>query len=109
MNERTSSELILRADGRIDHNLATGAVLSGNLGIGYDVMQSQNSITAAFTGAPNATFTTLGLDPAPWVASGGLGFAQKTADGMEVSTRYDIAFNNGSVSQTASLNLRLDF
>ena len=73
------------------------------------VMQSQNSITAAFTGAPNATFTTLGLDPAPWVASGGLGFAQKTADGMEVSTRYDIAFNNGSVSQTASLNLRLDF
>ena len=109
VNERTSCELILRADGRIDHKLATGAVLSGNFGIGYDVMQSQNSITAAFTGAPNATFTTLGLDPSPWVASGGLGFAQKTADGMKVSTRYDIAFNNGSVSQTASLNLRLDF
>jgi uncharacterized protein with beta-barrel porin domain len=109
VNERRSEEFILRVDSRVDHKLASGALFSGNVGVGYDVMQRQNSITAAFAGAPSAAFTTFGLDQSPWMARGGLSLTNKTPAGVEISARYDIELNNSFLNQTASLNLSVDF
>jgi outer membrane autotransporter protein len=109
VNERSSEALVLGFDGRIDHQLGSGVVVTANLGVGYDALQSQNSITAAFAGAPGAAFTTLGLDPSPWMARGGFGLSHTTANGMEIRARYDVDFRNDFLNQTASVNLRWDF
>ncbi|MGA1373145.1 MAG: autotransporter outer membrane beta-barrel domain-containing protein, partial [Pseudomonadales bacterium] len=109
VNERSSEALVLGFDGRIDHQLGSGAVVTANLGVGYDALQSQNSITAAFAGAPGAAFTTLGLDASPWMARGGLGLTSAMANGMEISASYDVEFRNDFLNQTASVNLRWDF
>jgi uncharacterized protein with beta-barrel porin domain len=101
--------LVVGLDGRIDQQLASGAVVTANIGVGYDALKSQNSITAAFAGAPGAAFTTLGLDPSPWMARGGLGLTHSTANGMEISASYDVEFRDDFLNQTASVNLRWDF
>ena len=90
MNGRTSDELILGLDGQVDHQFKTGAIITANLGMGYDALQTQNSITSAFAGAPGAAFTTLGFDQSPWMARGGLGLSINASNGMEISASYDV-------------------
>ena len=109
VSERSSEELVLGVDGRVDYQLGFNALVTANLGVAYDAMQSQNSITAAFAGAPGAAFTTLGLDPSPWMTRGGFGLSHTAANGMEISARYDVEFRNDFLNQTASVNLRWDF
>jgi len=65
--------------------------------------------STSLTGAPGAAFTTLGLDPSPWMARGGFGLSPTTANGIEISARYDVEFRNDFLNQTASVNLRWDF
>ena len=106
---RTSEELILAVDGKVTQETTAGAMLSANLGIGYDALQSQNSITAAFAGAPTASFTTYGLDQTPWMVRGGIGLSGTAENGMEINARYDMEYRNGFNNRTASMNLRWQF
>ncbi len=106
---RSTDELILAIDGKLAHQYTAGTTVTANLGLGYDALNKQSSITAAFAGAPGAAFTTMGLDPSPWMVRGGLGVVSNTASGMEVSARYDAEYRQDFLNQTASVKLRWAF
>ncbi|WP_417583820.1 autotransporter domain-containing protein [Nitrincola sp.] len=109
VTSRTTDELILAMDGKLTQELKQDVLLSANLGLGYDLLNEQTSITSSFAGAPGAAFTTKGMDPSPWLARGGLGLATHTAGGMEVSARYDAEYRQDFLNQTASIKLRWAF
>ena len=110
VNSSNVEELILSADGRITHALQDNIQLTGNLGLGYDTMAKQASITSAYAGAPTGSFTTLGMNPSPWLARGGLGVVRKLNNGVEVTARYDVeARTSGFVAQTVSVKARWAF
>jgi outer membrane autotransporter protein len=106
---RKTDELILAVDGKLTHELSEGMTLTANLGVGYDALSRQASITAAYAGAPGVAFTTQGLVPSPWLVRGGLGFVSKTQSGMEVTARYDVEHRSHFLNQTASVKLRWAF
>lgn len=106
---RSTDELILAIDGKVTHQYSSGTTATANLGVGYDVLNKQASVTAVFAGAPTAAFTTNGLDPSPWMLRGGLGFVSNTQSGMEISARYDAEYRKDFLNQTASVKLRWAF
>jgi outer membrane autotransporter protein len=108
VNGRTTDELILAADTKLNHEISPGTTLAANFGAGYDVLSKRASITAAYVGAPGAAFTTQGLDSSPWLARGGLGLTT-TAGGAEITARYDAEYRKDFLNQTASVKLRWVF
>ena len=107
--ERATEELILAIDGKLTHQLAGGTTVTANMGLGYDTMNKQGSITAAFAGAPGLAFTTTGIDASPWLARGGVGVATKTQGDVEVSARYDLEYRQDFLNQTVSVKARWAF
>jgi outer membrane autotransporter protein len=108
VDSRSTDELILGLDGKLSHEFMPGMRVSANLGVGYDALNSQSSITASFAGEPGAGFTTRGLEPSPWLQRAGLGLTTNTDNGMEISLRYDAEHRESFLNQTASLKLRWD-
>lgn len=106
---RSTEELILGVDGKIVHNLNDRTALNGTLGVGYDTINNQASITATFAGAPGASFVTYGIDPSPWVGHAGLGLTHTMVNGAEVTARYDAEFRQDFLNQTASVKVRWAF
>ncbi|RFC63282.1 autotransporter outer membrane beta-barrel domain-containing protein [Mesorhizobium denitrificans] len=106
---RNADSLVLAIEGEVAHEITPNTALKANVGVGYDVLQDQSSITSAFAGAPGAIFTTEGLDQNPWLVRGGFGLESEVRTGMEVSARYDVEYREDFLNQTASVNLRLAF
>lgn len=106
---RSTDQLILAVDGKVSHEIEKGMTLNANLGLGYDALNDQASITAAYVGAPGVAFTTKGLDPSPWLVRGGLGIVSTTQSGMEVAARYDAEYRQSFLNQTASVKFRWAF
>lgn len=106
---RSTDELILAIDGKVTREIDTGVTLNANLGLGYDLLNSQSSITSTYAGAPGSAFTTKGLDPEPWMVRGGLGMVIDTANGMEITAKYDVDYRKDFLNQTASVKLRRAF
>ncbi len=109
VGSRDSEELVLGLDGKISHQLSDNTSLSANLGVGYDTMAKRSSITATFAGAPGAAFTTYGLEAEPWSARAGVGLTHTTANGTEITLRYDAEHREAFLNQTASLKARWAF
>ncbi|WP_372877021.1 autotransporter domain-containing protein, partial [Pseudomonas sp.] len=108
VDSRSTDELILGLDGKLSHEFMPGTRVSANLGVGYDALNSQVSITSSFAGAPGASFTTRGLEPSPWLQRAGLGLTTNTDNGVEISLRYDAEHRESFLNQTASVKLRWD-
>lgn len=109
VGSRDSEEFVLGLDSKISHQLSDNTSLSANLGVGYDTMAKRSSITATFAGAPGAAFTTYGLDAEPWSARAGVGLTHTTANGTEITLRYDAEHREAFLNQTASLKARWAF
>jgi outer membrane autotransporter protein len=105
----TTEEFILSADAKLTHQLQERTLLTANLGAGYDTMNQQASITAAYAGAPSASFTTQGLKPSAWLVRGGLGVVHTAASGLELTARYDVESRESFINQTVSAKLRWSF
>jgi outer membrane autotransporter protein len=104
------AEFIVSADGKFAHTLSDSTQLTGNMGVGYDAMAKQASITSAFAGAPTGSFTTLGMNPSPWIGRAGAGVVRKLANGTEISARYDAETrSSGFTNQTVSVKVRCGF
>jgi len=103
VNSRHTDQLILGVDGKIVHQLNNSTNLNASLGVGYDTLSDQASITAAFAGAPGASFVTYGIDPSPWLVRAGLGLSTYNRNGMEVTARYDAEYRNDLLNHTASI------
>ena len=104
-----AESLVLGVDGKFDFAIDETSKLTANLGIGYDVLNDQGSVTSAFVGGGGA-FATDGTDQSPWVYRGGLGYVMSKTKSLELSVRYDIEGRSSDfTNQTGSVNLRMPF
>ena len=108
VGSKTVEELILSVDGKLAHSLSETSSVTANLGLGYDAMAKQNSITAAYAGG-GAAFTTTGIKPSASLARVGFGYVHNTESGMEITARYDAEARTGFTAQTISAKLRMPF
>lgn len=109
VDSSTTEALVLGLEGTLYHNLNAATELSAGLGVGYDLINEDTSITASYAGAAGAQFTTEGLDPSPWNATAGLGLMHTADNGAEISLNYDAEYRSDFFSQSASLKLRWMF
>ena len=105
---QTVNEFIVALDGKVTYKLSDAATLLANLGVGYDTLSKQSSITAAYLGG-GAAFTTMGINPSPTIVSGGLGVVVKSSKTVEITGRYDIEARSGFLGQTVSVKARWPF
>lgn len=106
---RSTEALVLGIDGKLTHQLSERALITANLGVGYDTINERSSITAAFAGAPGAAFVTYGIDPSPWIGQAGFGMVYQARNGLEISGRYDAEHRTGFLNHTASMKVRWAF
>jgi hypothetical protein len=108
VDENETDELIFGIDGKLTHDLGVASI-TANLGVGYDALAGDDSITASFAGAPSAAFETVGVDPSPWLYGGGLGVSLGSRDKMEFTVRYDVEARQDFLDQSVSLKLQKSF
>lgn len=109
IDSRDAEELIFSVDGKLNYSITPSTVLSANVGVGYDVINEQSSITSTYAGAPGAAFSTRGLNPEPWLGRVGLGLSHTLPSGTEVSLRYDAESRSDFLNQGASIKARWAF
>jgi outer membrane autotransporter protein len=109
VDSNTTEELVLGLGGKLTHEVSEAATLTAKLGVGYDVMDQRDSITAAFAGAPSATFVTEGLDSSPWLVNAGVGIVNQVSDSVEFSANYAVDARDDFTNQTASVKVRWMF
>jgi autotransporter family porin len=103
-----SDEFILMVQTDIDHQLNDKTTLLANIGVGYDVINDDTSLTASYTGGGTA-FTTDGIDPSPWLARAGVGASFTLNDYTDITAQYDVEGREDFLNQTASVKLRWSF
>ncbi len=110
VDARQTDQLIAGLDSRLEHAFSpNGARLSLNVGVGYDLINADNSATASFAGAPGQRFTTAGSEASPWLMRGGLSFATPLPRGAELSLSYDVQTRSDYSAQAATLRVSLPF
>ena len=106
---RDHDQLMLSAGGHVSYEVQKGLALRAGLALGYDALSSQARITSAYSGAPQTTFVTDGIDPSPWQLMGSLALVGELANGMQVSATYGASYRQDFLNQNVSLNLRIGF
>lgn len=106
---QTAEELVLGVDGKLSYKLNERATLTGNLGLGYDMIGDRDSATAAFVGTPGLVYTVEGPDTERWRARGGIGVVGRITETVEMTARFDIEARENFTNQTASVKLRKSF
>jgi autotransporter family porin len=109
VKRRAAEQFLLAFDAKMEHSLSPGVKLSVNAGVAYDTLAKQSAITAAFAGAPGASFTTTGVKPDPWGHRFGFGLSSKVDNGPDFSVRLDAEHRKGFTNQTASVKVRWDY
>ncbi|MDW3713816.1 MULTISPECIES: autotransporter domain-containing protein [unclassified Pseudomonas] len=109
VKSRSTDALVLGVDGTLTHALSDQLKVSANLGAGYDLYNRDASITSIYAGAPDAAFVTYGTHQSAWSQRAGAGLTYTTANGTEITGRYDATHKEGFLGQTASVQLRWMF
>jgi len=109
VGKRTTEALVLGVDTQFNHPVTDRLSLVGVLGAGYDLINGKNQITAAYAGAPGASFVTTGAQASPWLVRAGAGFASRLKSRLNLTLRYDVAYRSHFLNQTASAHLRWAF
>lgn len=109
VSSRSTDALVLGLDGLLTHDLTEQLTATANLGAGYDFYNRDASIIAAYAGAPDAAFVTEGSNQSAWSQRAGTSLIYTTANGTEITGRYDAQHREGFLSQTASVQLRWMF
>jgi outer membrane autotransporter protein len=102
-------ELILGIDGKVTHDYNEKTQLTANVGLGYDALADEGSITSAFAGAPGATFKTEGVEPEELVGEVGVGATFGEDGKVQTTVRYDAELRDDFTNQTVSLKLNVPF
>lgn len=100
---------VIGVDTYLQHLLSKTSRLDANFGIGYDVINEQGNIVAAYAGAPGQSFLTTGIDQSPWLIRGGIGYSMLASNGTEVSFRYDAEGRSDFLNHTASVRAKWAF
>jgi outer membrane autotransporter protein len=109
VDQQRYEELLFSAGLRGDFQVSNGLELSLTAAAGYNALNNQTQITAAYEGG-GASFVTYGEDVSPWLFSLGIGLFRVERDGLDIALRYDLqASPTGYMGQTASLRLTHTF
>ena len=109
VNSQTEQELIPALQVKADHSFTPHLSFVLNAGLGYNLLNDHNSVSANFAGG-GGTFVTRGLESSPWVMSSGAGLTWKQSDQLDINARYDREDRGSSYDgQTVSLKLRTLF
>ena len=107
VSAQTYRELMLTAAVTAGYSLAPGLVLTGHAGVGYNALNDQVSISAAYAGG-GGVFVTEGLDVSPWLYTAGIGLTGLKAGRMELGLNYDIETSTtGFLNQIGSVLIKL--
>ncbi|WP_040262495.1 autotransporter family protein [Pseudomonas massiliensis] len=106
---RDTEQLIAGFDTRLEHQIAPGTRVRANLGIGYDLINADGSLRAAFAGAAEQTFTVTPERASPWLMRGGVGVASTFTNGSELSLNWDAQNRSDYTDQTATLSMKVPF
>lgn len=109
VDARDTDQLIAGFDGKLEHAIAPNLRLKASLGVGYDLINEDGALTAAFAGAPGQRFTTTGEAPSPWLLRSGLGIARQFDNGAELSLDYSAQARGDYDDQVASLRVNMPF
>ncbi len=109
VDSRNVEQLIVGVAGKLEYRIDTHLTASVDLGVGYDTMAREASITAAYAGAPGVSFATRGIEPDAWLYRGGAGVKYQLTDTMDVSLRYDAEARSGFENQSASVKVNWKF
>lgn len=111
VDSRQTDQLIAGLDGRLEHEVSPGGSrLAVNLGVGLDLINDPNSVTARFAGAPGQRFDTRDTKASPWIIRGGLGLVTPlTASGAELTVNYSAQSRSDYDDATATVAVRVPF
>ena len=109
VDARDTDQLIAGFDGKLEHAIAPNLRLKASLGVGYDLINEDGALTAAFAGAPGQRFTTTGEAPSPWLLRSGFGIARQFDNGAELSLDYSAQARGDYDDQAASLRVNMPF
>lgn len=107
VSSQTYRELMLTAGVKARYSLAPGLMLTGNAAVGYNTLNDQVNISAAYAGG-GGVFVTEGLDVSPWLYTAGIGLSGMKAGRLELGVNYDIeASTSGFFNQIASVLIKM--
>jgi len=106
----TTEDLILSLGGKVTKQVHDNVQLFGQVGLGYDLIDSKSSVRAGFVGATNAaTFATTGIDRDAWLARAGFGANFLGNADWEGEARYDVEARDHMTDQSFTLAIRKYF
>lgn len=108
VKSQTTDQLIPSVSGKLGYEYAKGLSLDLNAGVGYDVLNERNSVTASYVGGGSA-FLTEGMEPSPWVVRSGAGLTYNATEDLDITIRYDREDRGKFDTQTASARFRTQF
>ena len=73
------------------------------------MIADEDSLTAAYAGAPGVAFSTYGTEPSSFLYRGGLGVTYGQKDSLQVSLNYDLEGREDFTNQSVSLKLGFNF
>lgn len=109
VDSNKTDAFVIGADAYLQHRFSTTSRIDANFGVGYDTINKQGNIVAAYAGAPGQSFVTTGIDHSPWLVRGGIGYSMLAANGTEISFRYDAEGRSDFLNHTASVRAKWAF
>ncbi len=104
VNSQQQTQLIPAFEVKGNHQLNSKFSFALNAGLGYDLLNNRNNVSAYFENS-DAAFTTRGFKPSPWILRSGFGFIYKQSDDVDFTIRYDRRDRGNYTNQTLSINV----
>lgn len=108
VGKQTAEALEIGLGAAFSHQINDNTRFNADLGLAYDTINEQATITSSFVGG-GGSFTTSGIQQDPWIKRAGLGLTHTTGNGTELIVRYDAESRRDFLDQSASLKLRWAF
>jgi len=108
---RQTDQLIAGLDARLEHEFSPGGSrLQLNLGLGVDLINDANGVTASFAGAPGQRFETRGSEASPWLVRGGLSLVTPlSASGAQLTVNYRVQSRSDYDDAAATVAVKVPF
>lgn len=109
VGHQTYRELLLTGGVKASYQLGDSLRLSAHGEVGYNTLDNQVQITAAFAGGGTA-FVTTGPDLSPWLYTAGVSLSGLNTERLDLALSYDVeASTSGFLDQIGSVRLKMTF
>jgi outer membrane autotransporter protein len=109
VNAQNYNELYTTAGLRVEHEVIPKLKINGNVGIGYNWLNSQITTTSSYQGG-GSSFVTNGLSLSPWLYNAGVGVSGSMYKNVDISVRYDYQISpSGFTNQVVGGKVKINF